>query len=198
MTGLILGVEARAYNATIRSERLKRGLTQREVDELAGVTQGTTGRLETLRDPRVGERELRVLSVLGLDASASPEWLQGLDLYGTKRVERSVTAELFAQPERLMLESPLSISDPSWDAEDSEDNENLRSLLRYLNKREKAVIELRFGLTGEDCLKMSDVAHRVYASEETCRDIEQRAFEKMRTYAPDVFGRDIIVATVQA
>jgi transcriptional regulator with XRE-family HTH domain len=109
-----IGFSVRAFNATIRNRRHELHLTQRQLAAKAGVTLSIVTTLESMRQPKLGERQLRVLHVLKLDRDASPEWLAALELYGTRIVERSVSAELVAAPERLAL--------PMWSETTIEEN----------------------------------------------------------------------------
>ena len=57
----------------IRNERIRRGLTQRRLAELAGVTQQMISRIETAEAPNVSLRTvLKVARALGFDVGLVP------------------------------------------------------------------------------------------------------------------------------
>lgn len=182
---VVLGVEARAYNATIRNRRRELGLTQREVAQRAGVSTSIVGRLETLRDPRLNETSRKVLRALGLTDNASPAWLGELELYGTRTVERPVTEELVAAPERLGLPSVTNAMagqeacDPAEFIVEREASRvgrrAISTVLATLDERSRRVIEMRYGF-GADAPKTHDeIGRSLDLTRERVRQIEDEA-----------------------
>lgn len=61
--------------------------------------------------------------------------------------------------------------------------EEVERMLRHLNPRERAVIELRFGLGPEEPRTLEEVGRRLKLSRERIRQIEERAKQKLRLMA---------------
>jgi RNA polymerase primary sigma factor len=61
--------------------------------------------------------------------------------------------------------------------------EEVERMLRHLKPRERAVIELRFGLGPEEPRTLEEVGRRLKLSRERIRQIEERAKQKLRLMA---------------
>ncbi len=62
-------------------------------------------------------------------------------------------------------------------------HKELNKLLNVLDDREKAIIEYRFGLNGEEPKTLTEVGELLGISRERVRQLEQRALKKLRTLA---------------
>ncbi|WP_457639331.1 sigma-70 family RNA polymerase sigma factor [Persephonella sp.] len=62
-------------------------------------------------------------------------------------------------------------------------HKELSKLLNVLDDREKAIIEYRFGLNGEEPKTLTEVGELLGISRERVRQLEQRALKKLRTLA---------------
>ncbi len=178
---VLIGIEARAFNATIRNRRKELGLTQAGLAAKAGVGRGTVAQLETLRQTTVTPSARRVLNVLGLTEDASPRWLAALELYGTRRVERSVTAEMIGAPTYLELPPGDPIVDPEEDYTANAERERIRDALDILTARERYVISKRYGLDDEP-QTLERIAQDLGITSARVQQIEIKALVKLRTF----------------
>lgn len=88
----------------------------------------------------------------------------------------------------ISLEMPINDSDGSVlgdiiaDETEAEWEQTIdwESLMQHLNEREKAVIRLRYGLTGEPPMTLEEVGKRLGLSKERVRQLESRAIQKMQ------------------
>ncbi|RUL86326.1 sigma-70 family RNA polymerase sigma factor [Tautonia sociabilis] len=76
------------------------------------------------------------------------------------------------------------VTAPECDPSDQVDvNELIAQLLQTLRPRERDVLALRFGLGGAPRLSLSQVGKKLHVSKERVRQIQDRALEKLRTFA---------------
>ena len=59
----------------------------------------------------------------------------------------------------------------------------VRSLLSTLSDKERDIIELRYGLSGEKPMSLKEIGERYSLTKERIRQIEKRALEKLRAYS---------------
>ncbi len=111
-------------------------------------------------------------------------------------IEESRVRELMVWAERVYsLDAPLSEEDESTmgdivpdehtpgPVEETERDllrREVRKVLRGLNPRERAVIELRFGLVDDQDYTLEEVGRRLKVTRERVRQIEERAIRKLR------------------
>jgi len=120
--------------------------------------------------------------------------------------EAKVASLLRAAEDPISLETPVSEEDvlvadmvAAPDPTPSElvltsiiRREEVEALLRRLTQRERQVVELRFGLTGESPMTLKEVARRFRVSRERVRQIETQALDKLRRIAGLPSGADPI------
>ena len=70
---------------------------------------------------------------------------------------------------------------PEEEVMDSSMKSAVRSLLEVLSDKEKAIIEMRFGLTGEDPMSLKEIGEVYGLTKERIRQIEKRALDRLRT-----------------
>lgn len=61
--------------------------------------------------------------------------------------------------------------------------EEIERLLKELTPRERAIIELRYGLHGEEPMTLEDVGKRFKLSRERIRQVEEKAKKRLLDYA---------------
>jgi len=66
-------------------------------------------------------------------------------------------------------------------------------MLQHLKPRERAVIEMRFGLGVEEVRTLEEVGRRLHLSRERIRQIEERAKQKLRLLARMRHLRDYLM-----
>ena len=129
--------------------------------------------------------------------------------------------ELDLQPEeidqiRRSAQTPISLEKPVGDEDESEfghfltdetmplpdevaeetlRNEALRSILKSLSHRERRVLELRYGLDGEQPRTLDEVGKAFNVTRERIRQIENQGLKKLRALALAAQLRDVAVGS---
>jgi len=71
-------------------------------------------------------------------------------------------------------------------------HKDLESLLNALDERERKIIELRYGLTGEEPKTLTEVGDALGISRERVRQLEQRALKKLKNLAMKKHLKDFL------
>jgi RNA polymerase primary sigma factor len=74
----------------------------------------------------------------------------------------------------------VATADPYWETAEAERRAQMQSALAYLDTDERTVVELRFGLSGDEPWTMSAVGKHMSLTRERVRNIENRALGKLR------------------
>ena len=94
-----------------------------------------------------------------------------LDAHARGDDDRSTLGELIAEPN----------SNESMDSMDRNlQKEHLGTWLSQLNERERRIIELRFGLAGQEPLTLAEIGRQINVSRERVRQLESKAILKLR------------------
>jgi len=94
-----------------------------------------------------------------------------LDAHARGDDDRSTLGELIADPS----------SNESMDSMDRTlQKEHLGTWLAQLNERERRIIELRFGLAGQEPLTLAEIGRQINVSRERVRQLEAKAILKLR------------------
>ena len=94
-----------------------------------------------------------------------------LDAHARGDDDRSTLGELIADPN----------SNESMDSMDRNlQKEHLGTWLSQLNERERRIIELRFGLAGQEPLTLAEIGRQINVSRERVRQLESKAILKLR------------------
>jgi RNA polymerase primary sigma factor len=106
------------------------------------------------------------------------------DVLRSSQSQTSLNEDVFTE-EHLGLELAGKSVIPSADQDliARSFREEVERMLRHLNPRERAVIELRFGLGPEEPRTLEEVGRRLKLSRERIRQIEERAKQKLRLMA---------------
>jgi RNA polymerase sigma factor (sigma-70 family) len=161
------------------------------------LTRGTANKARAVRLPvhvhelvaRIRRTEFELLQVLGRDASddevadalgLSVERLRELRLAGREvtSLDRTVGEEGETTLGDLVRDDDAI--DPSLQATEGAARAVLASALADLHERERGVIELRYGLTGQEPLTLEEIGTLYGVTRERIRQIEKRTLAKLR------------------
>lgn len=175
-----LGVTRRLYNFSLRAARLRLGLTAAQLGQRVGVSGNAVTHYENLRQYPSLERARAIADVLGVSVeSIFADWLTEFKL------ERSPS---ILDDAHFSLEEALEagISLPSLPGpEEGSEREALRAALQQamadLTHREKAVLDLRFGLSSNgETLTLEETGKHFGVTTERARQIQARALRNLR------------------
>ena len=111
----------------------------------------------------------------------SPEMIQRIQAATRPTVSLDATLETASNFNLLQI-----MSDPEGNRTEEVDmDETVGRLLGELRPREQQVLSLRFGLSGEPRLSLSQVGKVLEVSKERVRQIQDRALEKLRAFIKD-------------
>jgi len=78
-----------------------------------------------------------------------------------------------------LIEDPEAVS-PTEELSNYLRQEKVRDLLKKMNKREEEILGMRFGLKGDECHTLEEVADKFKITRERVRQIEEAALRKLR------------------
>lgn len=186
-----VGVQHRLFHLTLREWRQQRGISQKQLAQMAGFSPQRITTLEAFRAfPTEQERE-RLAEVTGIDAARLfPAWLREW-VTGEAKV---VTTEHEITPAMLTTREHLALAARSDDLEVVEceaDRELLAGavapVLETLGPRERAVIEERYGIGTDEPKTYGEIGATEGVTHERIRQIEAKALRKLRH--PERSGR---------
>jgi len=175
-----LGVTRRVYNYSLRSARLRLGLTPDQLGKKVGVGGATIAQYESLRSYPSAERAKAIANALSVSVeSIFAEWLTEFKLESLPSI---------LDDAHLSLEQALAgnISLPSLpNLEEEVEYEELRVALQEsmstLTDRERRVLDLRFGFSSDgEKLTFAEIARIIGVTRERIRENEAKAFRKLR------------------
>jgi RNA polymerase sigma factor (sigma-70 family) len=174
-------------NDYMLSARKRKNLTQAELACLSGVTQALISSLERLQYPSTYRYAEALLIADVLDIK--PEQVMPEDMVGWKgQTCFSCTAEVTIEKLLEYKEHTTKhflLSSPSELLENKDDMARIKLMINSLSAREKAIIELRYGLNpkkgGPYTLK--DIAKIFSVTRERVREVEAKALRKLQKLA---------------
>lgn len=178
-----LGIRRRVYNYSLRTARLRLGLTAEQLGEKVGINLQVILKYENLRAYPPPERAQAIAGVLGVSVeSIFAPWLTKFQLEGGPSILDDAhfsLQEAFAAGIQLS-----SLANPEDDQIEELDKELLRErmdeVLGDLPSREQHVLALRFGLNGEEQYTLIEAGKTLGVTPERVRQIEKRALRKLR------------------
>lgn len=179
-------IQSRFRNAILFD--LMAGRTAAEVAGLAGVDDGEFGKFLNLKknplDKRSGEFRPDILKIAAYFRML-PEDLFPAALYelGLPTIVSHTLSSEEVLP-MLAAKNQLSLDSPDRKLQELERHEQIAKALHLLTDRERQLIELRFGLTGQEEPKtLSEIGEVFGVTTERVRQIEIRALKRLRKRA---------------
>lgn len=182
-----IGLYRRAYNKTLKEAMLSKNIRNTDMDGLClkyGVKIGSTkmGWIMNFKHNPTEDEKIAISMVLETPIDdIFPEYYDEIygRLSGIKQNGEIEGSKLsLSSTEVLQLES----SDDSVEyAEDRLRNDTIDNVIeRVLSTREKELIKMRFGLSGEVAYTLEEVGKRLGVTRERVRQMEAKALEKIR------------------
>lgn len=182
-----IGVHKRLYNYTMRSLRLQKGLTQKQLGAKTGVNGWTIGRIESFAVYPTKEQANKIARELGMSADILfPEWLKEYNRELAPSILTDAHISLEALPssrEIAALPAPFETGDfPALDDAVivEELSQAVKEVLGTLNESERRVIQLRFGLEDGRSRTLEKVGQEFGVSRARIGQIEAKALRKLR------------------
>ena len=197
-----VGTRTTIYNANMRRQRNKIGLTQVELAQLCNISVKIIQDIETLKQPFYSEEKLARLLIDILPDICM--WLEKdmNDLFPPDYIALIKSRLLALRPNAWITERDIDIKQLT----DSRNNilaiedkqakqqildieekvykeqflETFKELSKHFTENELRVIELRFGLSGEEPYKLEEAGRMLGVSRERIRQMEANALRKMR------------------
>jgi len=176
-----LRIVARIYNNQLRERREALGLSAPQLAEKIGIDYVSYIGLEAMRNQPVGSKGWKPIALKIADFYLEPvEKLFPASVLAIRQIEteRRVDAEEIAALSSGPPSTPLQL------VESAETHEALYSaVLNALDEKERLVISMRYGLTGESEERtLEEVGEALGVSRERIRQIEAKALRKLRLH----------------
>ena len=162
-TRLAIGIRKSVFNATMRDERKRRGWTLHHLGLLTGISSVSLGTYERLLSVPPLDRAQEIADALELALQdIFPSILRALPRARPQEMRLSAEEAFEAIEERVLLKAPIG------------------EALATLTRRERRVIEERFGLNGEAPKTLEVIGRSFGHTRERIRQIEAKALRKLR------------------
>lgn len=177
-----IGVKTNIYNHKMRKLRLAKGLTQRQLADVANITSMTVSDIETFKKyPRFEKLEDIAEILESTVEELFPEWLREQKLKASTyenviMVEKISLEE--ARNEARQIEAPKEIEKFTELHFLKKELEKVMS--EHLSEREQKVLRLRFGLTTGKTMDLEEVGQEFGVTRERIRMIESKALRKLK------------------
>ena len=179
------GGDGQMRNWPLRAARLRRGMEQKDLGRLIGLSGNMISQYENLRSVPNEQRAKRIAAILDVPvASIFPSWLKTLTVGYEYRspFEFDSRISLDAMRERGILPAHLACVDPH-DELDAQDNAAMvAEFLAQVTERERQVIEYRYGLDGNAPRTLQECGELLGLTRERIRQIERRGFRRIRQH----------------
>jgi len=171
------GLQQRIYNRNMRVAREKLGLTQAQLGEMVGIKKGTVGHYETFRDFPKPERAASIAAILGVSQeSIFPQWLKVFRMESIPKSEAERSLGL-SEIKSLMH---LKVDGPEAEVDAKLLSEHIGKLLLDLKERERAIIEMKFGLDGKGERTFEEIGQVLGINRARAYQIKEQALRKLR------------------
>lgn len=169
----------RLRNEAMLSSREMLGLSQTQLAEQCGLTQGYISRLERLDYPQElqYERVVLIANALGLTVDdIFPEKMQGWRGQTEFHKRTEMTCEQLIESDRT---ERYTLPDPSEIAEGHDEIESIKGLLHLLTPRQHRTITLRYGLDDGKPLSVSESSKKMGIQRSAVTQLEGNALRKI-------------------
>jgi RNA polymerase sigma factor (sigma-70 family) len=183
------GLKVQVFNGKMRTYRLGLGLTQQQLADKIGVSMPNISQVETFRRfPSRDMAEKIAAALMTTPEDLFPDWLEFYVTDISTHEFTSTSAEIkkaFARSSLGTLEpvlQPFIDPEPTSDlvAEMNERSWVVDQTLDSLTKRERLVLELRFGLNGQQSHTLDQTGELLGVNKERVRQIEAKTLSKLR------------------
>ena len=173
-------------NNEMEKARSALGFKQTELAEKVGIGMATLCQIECCRIYPPKEIQEKISKVLGISIRVLfPEWLKAF----SEKWKRQEKTKIIPIKEIRLGESHEMLMIESGDFEDMVKKTEMdiagkrihETIDLYLSKKEKEIIELKFGFTDDGPLTYEEVGQRFGVTRERIRQIEARVLEKLRS-----------------
>lgn len=178
-----VGLKQRLYNWTLRTARLERGLTPRDLAELIGYSRITIYAVENFRIYPSEKLANALCAELGLNKNTVfPHWLRDIKFIEAPEIaEDKVISLSEVSVNRLLNSERFMVKGWEEDIERKIDLErDMSKVMSFLTPREEFVIKQRFGLSGGDAKTLKELGKDFCVNAERIRQIENKALRKLR------------------
>lgn len=181
MSEFNIGIKHKIFNNEVRKRRIEKGLTQKELSIMCGMSEQSIGRIESFDKYPTREEGEKIAE--NLDSYVEilfPTWVE---IFKQKK-SSFVTEHLVTEKLLENYKTPALLVDGMNEFEDKLNKnfikENIDKAMETLSSRERKVIELRFGFKDGVARTCDEVGEMFGVTRERIRQIEMKACRKMR------------------
>lgn len=181
-----LGQEVKLFNGSLRKLRLERGLSQAQAAKKIGISVQTLNHAEAMKKLPdlttmekiekfygVKKENLFPVEFLKMMRGAEKSKIQ----YAKMEIRELEASKSYAESYTRRLEAS---TDPAKKVDDQIRKDMLYEAMSALSEREQKILKMRFGVGGESPHTIEEVAAMYEVTRERIRQLEQKAFSKLR------------------
>ena len=174
-----------AVNMNLRKAREAKGLLQRDLAKMLGVSGAVIGQLETCRTFAKPDRQKRIAEILEKPVSyLFPPWLE-LFTHQWKRTEKQKSVTI--KHDQLSSPDVKMLTDPNHCVEEMNNKARIevmkpkiREMISRLTPREQKILDMRFGLTDGVSHTLEEIGQEFGVTRDRIRQIEGKALQNIQ------------------